>query len=932
MSPPLVISPEAAYIAASAASQIVTNDHDNHANQWYDQHGIEPSGETAMVSIAALQLVNNFLDQLLFGFLSIARSTSLSALRPAVTEVLKPKLAKDAINQADEELREYLGGGDDEDMLQSQKPDSPKDWDLELVWKRTRLRCMVYSSLGDMEEEDEDFFMEQENLDGGDEALGETVSPAVAIFLTSILEFMGEQALTSAGQAAFHRMRYLQEKDRKDATANTGTAPVAERITVDEVDMERVAFDRTIGRLWRVWKKRIRSPNTDIHAFQPRSTLDIVRTATGLRRDSLDEIAIANTVSEKAGAKDANSLNAPALSERTASIASFEDAKEAATKDTTISVPVPIIVKNEKNEEEWLAEAVLTPLPTKEGELADILFPGLASQSDNEDDVAATKKQKKSRRNDPSRPKSLMIFSHSFMAGLPTPTFSEPRTPDIAVSRKRANSLPTPSTSPYTAPVAKRVKPSEDNEEKVKVERDSETVGPEAAAEIIVPEIKTNAEETASKVNAEASKSVSAPLTKQRKRPALPLPLQTAMIGAAITTSSPRAVPVASMKMAATSQHEEGDEIDEFTEEPEILTSARVSISGRSNSPTVSESSRPASVNPGMPVRSPSIHSLRVIEVTSPRSPVARSRNGSSEFNELVGAPRASNASRASSSISSQPIAEESTVVHGPRSSSLGATMSRSQTSQTSESISETEEDFAPTASAVTAASPTPPKRFEDMQAQLQSEPPIFGSSARHSPTSPVHPPSSRTSPTSKVTIADPPMASGIFFFDDKPEAPSKTQSGEVSLPERSAKRPGVMAAAASASATGAVATTVLRAAGPRSEVPPSPSLVTDRSSFSSGREQQARDQIRAQLRADAEAVGRKQSVASIASSMSKLVPKISSEESTVMRPEDVARNFEELIHSDQTIQYTLTPEGMRDIDVRQKHFCPFRFTLLTFW
>ncbi len=30
----------------------------------------------------------------------------------------------------------------------------------------------------------------------------------------------------------------------------------------------------------------------------------------------------------------------------------------------------------------------------------------------------------------------------------------------------------------------------------------------------------------------------------------------------------------------------------------------------------------------------------------------------------------------------------------------------------------------------------------------------------------------------------------------------------------------------------------------------------------------------------------------------------------------DVVRNFEELIHSDQTIQYTLTPEGMRDVDV----------------
>ncbi|KAJ9156626.1 FLO11-like protein [Pleurostoma richardsiae] len=39
------------------------------------------------------------------------------------------------------------------------------------------------------------------------------------------------------------------------------------------------------------------------------------------------------------------------------------------------------------------------------------------------------------------------------------------------------------------------------------------------------------------------------------------------------------------------------------------------------------------------------------------------------------------------------------------------------------------------------------------------------------------------------------------------------------------------------------------------------------------------------------------------------------SQESSRTRPEDVARNFEELIHSDQTIQYTLTPESMRDMD-----------------
>lgn len=48
--------------------------------------------------------------------------------------------------------------------------------------------------------------------------------------------------------------------------------------------------------------------------------------------------------------------------------------------------------------------------------------------------------------------------------------------------------------------------------------------------------------------------------------------------------------------------------------------------------------------------------------------------------------------------------------------------------------------------------------------------------------------------------------------------------------------------------------------------------------------------------------------------STNKLRPVRASEDS--VSKADVARNFEELIHSDQTIQYTLTPENMRDIEV----------------
>ncbi|KAK8930304.1 hypothetical protein VCV18_002975 [Metarhizium anisopliae] len=261
--PPVFISPPAAFIASSAASQIITNDHDSHADAWYDQNGIDPAAETATVSASALQLVNSFLDQLLFNVLQVSKSTGLSALRPAVIEVLKPKLGRDVVSNADEELREYLGGANEEDQEQFQGPSSSRNWDGELVWKRTRLRCMVYSSLGDMEEEDEDAYMEEENLDiGAHEQISDTISPPVAIFLTSVIEYMGELTLTVAGQAAYQRVRSKIEKELKDGARNTSDP--ADRIVVTDLDMERVALDRTLGRLWRGWKKRMRTPANDI--------------------------------------------------------------------------------------------------------------------------------------------------------------------------------------------------------------------------------------------------------------------------------------------------------------------------------------------------------------------------------------------------------------------------------------------------------------------------------------------------------------------------------------------------------------------------------------------------------------------------------------------------------------------------------------------
>ena len=249
-SPPSV-SPDPAYIALSAASQIVNTDRVDRG--YLEGKGSKAEFDTAIVAPGSLVLVNGFLDQLLYNFLACSRSTSIAALRPAIQEVLKPRLAKEAVQGADEELEGYMAGGDAEELLAFHGGQSFRgDYDLNLIWRRTRLRCMVYTRLGDMEEEDEETHLEQEeeNANEGGHRLHRdigSVSPAAAIFLTSVLEFIGEHAMLLAGEAAYNRFQ------------TKGPRPDKSRAVVEEIDVEKLAFNGTLGRLWRSWKKRARS-------------------------------------------------------------------------------------------------------------------------------------------------------------------------------------------------------------------------------------------------------------------------------------------------------------------------------------------------------------------------------------------------------------------------------------------------------------------------------------------------------------------------------------------------------------------------------------------------------------------------------------------------------------------------------------------------
>ncbi|KAG7128358.1 hypothetical protein HYQ45_011979 [Verticillium longisporum] len=865
MSPPLSVSPEAAFIAASAASQIVTNDHDSHADTWYDQHGIEPAGETALVSPGALKLVNSFLDQLLFNFLQVSRATTLTALRPAVSEVLKPKLAKDAINNADEELREYLGGADEDEFAAPRGTDSLRDWDLELVWKRTRLRCMVYSSLGDMEEEDEDFYTEQENLEPGAEEQGsEIISPAVAIFLTSILEFMGEAALVLAGQAAHNRMRTNFERSLKDGSKSHHD--IADRIVVEELDMEHTP--RRFSQSSRGHFRQGSSPSETSRVLDRTE-----ETESGFKEKALEE-------------------------------------KEPAM---------------DRVEEFVKASAI--PLPVGDHDVDEIEVPGLISYSDDEGDGDEEEDDKERRA---PRPKSMMIFSQIFTNALPSPTWSQPRTPlsPIPSTRKRSNSLPTPSPSPYDSPAAKRPKveaiPSQladevdvDSDKAISTETITEAVesteGPALAAEPLTedspisPGISDDsAEATAKQQNEQVSTSEvvqeSIPVGQEQVPPEFGRRSSKRMsriIGstaiastavaatAAATTGATAEKPVQQQQAAKAQDTSDGeiDEVEDFAEEPQILTSARVSFAGRS-SPSISDSSKVPSINTNIPQRTPSVHSARVIDIVGPKSPIGRSRTPSAEGSERI---RPASLSRRSS-VHTPPIVEEKprpapidTLMRNagpaPGAWSPAERLTRRQGTNLSISEAEEEPDYVPNrdGTPMTLASRYAPQTPNELQTQFEaSDQPIFGSAVRQpgSPRQEHHP------TTTKVTILSTTDSSNAFETSKAPSPPRKSPSLPRSQTDRSREEP----YSASHGHTTSIGVVSVERQSPGRESPERARQI--HTSGSSG-----------------------------SSNAGKIRPLRTSEEGKGSpRVENVARNFEELIQSDQTIQYTLTPENMRDV------------------
>ena len=343
---PTTVRPAPAYIAASVASQTVT---DNLNAQLREAELDFGELENAFFSEQALALLNGFLDHLLFAFLSAARSPSLTAIRPAISDVLKPRLAREAAAAADEELQGLLSGEDDEEFSPVDGGRAVERWDVEKVWKRTRLRIMVYTRLGEMEDEDEEKYVQQErglSMDEDEDEEAGLVSWASAIFLTSVVEHVAEQTLIVAGQAAYARMASRVKKTQYDE-ADQGSL---ERLVIEEPDVEKIALNSALGRLWRTWRKRVRSsiqpmsptrgirPNSSYASLNRRGSRGSHTTAddsyrvepTYVPEHAPSETDIAANIPIPVGARDVDEIEVPGLAR------TYEDGESSGTQ-----TPVP---------------------------------------------------------------------------------------------------------------------------------------------------------------------------------------------------------------------------------------------------------------------------------------------------------------------------------------------------------------------------------------------------------------------------------------------------------------------------------------------------------------------------------------------------------------------------------------------------------------
>ena len=185
------LAQDAAFISANAASYIAST---------YTTTAKDAKAPSLVLDTECLKSLNAFLDYFLAIVIRDAKSTDLQDLKGTLALLLDSALGYVALNEAQAELETYrnqeTGAGRKFEFDSPRKNGQEEVFDVESIWLQARIRCMIYSTVGEKEESDFPALSDDNT----------PVTPPVAIFLTAVLEFLGEHILLTSGRFARDRL------------------------------------------------------------------------------------------------------------------------------------------------------------------------------------------------------------------------------------------------------------------------------------------------------------------------------------------------------------------------------------------------------------------------------------------------------------------------------------------------------------------------------------------------------------------------------------------------------------------------------------------------------------------------------------------------------------------------------------------------------
>ncbi|KAJ7265494.1 hypothetical protein B0H12DRAFT_200736 [Mycena haematopus] len=152
------------------------------------------------LKLEGLRSINVLLDEFLFNILNVSRSLSTDKLRASLLAVLPTSLGKEALLEAEVELRAYW----DRTPRPAVQDDDAQTFNLQWAFELLRLKCEAYSTLNETDEDSAAVARLQEKmtqLGGTTPPIPALVAPA-SLYLTAILESMCEHILSNVGRVA----------------------------------------------------------------------------------------------------------------------------------------------------------------------------------------------------------------------------------------------------------------------------------------------------------------------------------------------------------------------------------------------------------------------------------------------------------------------------------------------------------------------------------------------------------------------------------------------------------------------------------------------------------------------------------------------------------------------------------------------------------